>query len=198
MSFAEVEIVLRRRVVPQPSPAIVRGGDCGACCLAGVLGLSVREVYELNQEGPAALSWWCMQQVIDAATSQGLLADAVTTVPIWPDVHPAHMAWGLPSITQSTGWIDYVRLGLAGGYYAIAQVNYARRGAPSEPDHWVTICGMRRRWMPPDGEIRSLHTEVLVSCSAAGGSEEWVSARDFLTKRGGFAPMLVKPRKESR
>jgi len=38
----EFETVLPRRVVPQPVPFIVEGGDCGACVLAGVDVLLVR------------------------------------------------------------------------------------------------------------------------------------------------------------
>lgn len=52
----QLELVLPRRVAPQPAPAIVPGGDCGPCCVAGVTGLDVDEAYALAGDTPHAWS----------------------------------------------------------------------------------------------------------------------------------------------
>lgn len=42
------KLILPLRVVPQPIPAIYVEGDCGACVLAGLLGIGIQEVYKRN------------------------------------------------------------------------------------------------------------------------------------------------------
>ena len=55
------ELILPLRVVPQPTPQINKGGDCGACVLAGLSGLTVEQVYtdiyDQELEDAKAPSW---------------------------------------------------------------------------------------------------------------------------------------------
>ena len=45
------EIVRPQRALPQPKPGVASGGDCWACVIGGMTGLSVSEVYEKLNEG---------------------------------------------------------------------------------------------------------------------------------------------------
>ena len=48
MSQMSHEVVLPRRVIPQPKPGVVEGGDCGGCCIAGLLNIPIERAYELQ------------------------------------------------------------------------------------------------------------------------------------------------------
>lgn len=63
----ETEIVLSTKANPQPSPSIVKGGDCGFCCLSGIFNVScsarhpegrwIRVVEFLRQNGGYNVVW---------------------------------------------------------------------------------------------------------------------------------------------
>lgn len=192
MIGAPGETVLPRRVRPQPSPALVPGGDCGACVLGGALDLDVARVYADIKGKVESVSFWEMQRMLRVAAMNGL-ADRIIEEPAeWRSVSGlAHAAFGRPAYFESLSWFNYVRMAVDAGYYGLAMVNHARQGVESHgTDHWVLICGARC------AELRSGDTitgDVLVSCSARGGSEEWVEARDFLKNRGGYNLLLVRP-----
>ena len=66
-------IILPRRVAPQPSPAIVPGGDCGACVLAGLFGITVADAYAMQdpderpadaKDAPIPFSWHNMVHTV--------------------------------------------------------------------------------------------------------------------------------------
>lgn len=198
------EVVLPRRAVPQPSPAIVKGGDCTACCLAAVTGLSVQDCYGLVEDERLAgggLTWEGVRRALIEAERRGLIDDCVTTTPMWVEnFYPAHMMWGLTAVMQGGGWLDYLRLAFTAGFYALTHIDYAGRGPYESGDHFVLLCGVRERLEPVDNEVgrkvgaRAILREVLVSCSASG--ERWIGANEFLKTRGGFAVLLAKPRSE--
>jgi hypothetical protein len=215
-----VEIVLPRRVIPQPVPHKYPGGDCVACVTAGVTGLSIEEVYEIaksrtrkeeqwrwsreGKNGYDSLSNYDVEGVLWEAKSRGLIDNFITEVPIWPfEFRPAFgdLAFGMPGRTMVRGWIGYVRMALEAGYYGLTGVNYRKTG-DLWTDHWVMLCGFRTREVPIFDDAgkklgSKIQEEVLVSCSArTSPDEEWVEIhRDFLAQRGGFAMMLARPSK---
>lgn len=191
------EVVLPKRVAPQPLPAIVDGGDCGACVLAGIMDISVEEAYGLRNE-PAPFSYHGMTKALDEAERRGLLDRVVDDIPMWPHrFHQSLAYWGFPSWQQNQAWIGYVRMALDAGYYGIAHVDHGQKGLEGgDPDHVVMICGVRHYSTPhPTLEGAGVgHQEVLVSCSSTTTpDEEWVSVLDFLRKRGGYNAVFVRP-----
>jgi hypothetical protein len=192
------EVILPRRVVPQPTPNLNPGGDCAACVLAGVLGIPVGEVYEKLAGGKvAAPSWDGQRDRILEAQQLGLVDRFIDDLPLWPNVlFGNHMWFGLPARSMAMPWFHYLRMALEAGYYGIAEVCHTKDGPLGIPDHQVLLCGARevRRPIPAVPGAARIDQEVLVSCSSrTTPDEEWVEACEFLTRRGGFALYLVRP-----
>jgi hypothetical protein len=188
-------VVLPRRVLRQPSPPLNPGGDCGPCCLGGLVGLSVPAVYaELADDKVTGMSYAAMRQALWKAHGAGLLDRLIDDHPLWiAGRYEAHLTWGVPSWTQNLAWFHYVRMALEAGYYALAQVVHSRGGAAYAPDHWIMLVGAREQRREFEGGASFEH-EVLVSCSSTSTpDEEWVLERDFLRNRGGFNVFLARP-----
>lgn len=187
------EVTLPRRVVPQPTPNIHEGGDCGACVLAGLLGVTPAEVYPLCEIDPAKqdISFERMRQALHDAKHRGDFDRINIDSPEWPQRIASMRTYGSASWTQAMDWFNYVRMAFDAGYYALANVQHAKQGGA--PDHWVLLAGAREVY--PDGDKGGvIHQQVLVSCSARSTpDEEWVEVREFLEKRGGFNVYLARP-----
>lgn len=188
------EVVLPRRVARQPSPALVQGGDCGACVLAGIFGLSVLEAYE--RWGPKGYERYHsfghnnMADALRWAEHYGIADRAIARPPLWP-VDPMWMAFGIGGHNQCQGWSHYLRLAMDAGYYGVAEISYEGVEKDSQhpnPNHWVLLCG----WRPaPD---KTILDEVLVSCSAKCPQGYWIPIREFLVKHGGYNVLLARPK----
>ncbi len=190
------EVVLKRRVVPQPVPHVFAGGDCGACVLGGLTGKTVKEVYDIFQDGKVApFHWHAMYSALWEAKSLGLVDRIITAVPMWVDnAHDGFWSWGLPSTMQSLAWFAYLQMGLDAGYYALALVDADKKGLNGHgTNHWVMLVGARTRRIPFENGATIEH-DVLVSCSSTKTpDEEWVEVGDFLKERGGFNLLLARP-----
>jgi hypothetical protein len=189
------EVVLPRRALPQPSPHVVPGGDCGACVLGALLGLTVAEFYPWFDEGKVeALSWHTVRQALFQARSDRRIDRLVDDVPTWPS-YEAQANWGSPGWTQNMEWFHRVRMAIDGGYYGLCSVDFAARGPMFGHDHFVMICGAREVTRPhPTVEgAGTIDQEVLVSCSASNVQGYWIEAREFLKTRGGFNVLLARP-----
>lgn len=195
----EDTITLPRRAHRQPSPSIVRGGDCGACVLGGLLGLPVPDVYpRYGREGRTdTIDWWAMRDALHAARSRGLLDRIVTAIPTWPwESTPGVLAWGPLGTDHAQGWWGYLRMAIDAGYYGLTHVDHARRGPHGGgPNHWVLLCGARYVVSEiPAGEVGArIRQEVLVSCSASCPEGEWVDLHELLRERGAYEVMLARP-----
>lgn len=174
------QIVLSRRPVKNREVSLNEGGDCGACVLAGLLGLpDAADAYELHRPGSylggtaiPKIHHFTRRSMIDTlealASDHGcrggldgvpvLLDHVVTDIPIWPfHQHDHELAFGLRSQFE---WRDYARALLNGGYYGLAQVKHGGY-QPDGPirdhgmtDHWVMICGWRYVFLPETDEAR--------------------------------------------
>lgn len=192
----EFETILPRRVIPQPTPALYPGGDCGACVLGGALAMSVAQVYgDLADGGKVdAFSWWDMRQALYNARAQGLIDRLIDDVPVWP-VRAGAMLYGAPSWQMNLQWFAYLTMAMDAGYYGAACV-CSDKGGPlrGQEDHWVLLCGTRARRVSVGDCAARIDNEVLVSCSSrATPDEEWVGELDFLRRRGGFNMLLFRP-----
>lgn len=177
------------RAIPQPSPALVPVGDCGACVLGGVLGWDLPRVYNTFLGGPRSFHRLDMEAALRKAYYEGLVATVATRMPFWLPEHP-FQSWGIPSWTIASEWYGYIRMAIEAGYYGLAPVSMRREGPLGHGvDHWVLITGARHS--SHEGTVKN---EILLSCSAPSTPDlEWVHVRDFLKERGGYDVLLVKP-----
>lgn len=185
------EVVLPRRVLRQPVPSLVPGGDCGACVLAGLTGrASVQDVYDARSKGePKPISYWDMRQALIEDVPERL-DRTCTNVAFWvSDSFVEISPFGFPATCQAQAWFAYVRMAIDAGYYAVANVASTRNG--KDTDHWVLICGVRELYPAGSGIVRQ---ELLVSCSSVSTpDEEWVGLHEVLGQRGGFNALLARP-----
>lgn len=195
------EVILPRRAHAQPSPRRVALGDCGACALGGLLGITVDQTYTLVcgprsfplPSGPQSIGWQTMCEVVEASETAGRLSRALVDIPHW-NVGGAHMTWGLSAMWQSRPWWKLAMTAMDAGLYGLACVSSVGGGADSEgPDHWVLIVGYRVRVESPGGDSEREHRELLVSCSARHPEGKWVGRREFLEKWGGFNTIWARP-----
>jgi hypothetical protein len=186
-----LEVVLPRRVHPQPRPHLNPAGDCASCAFGGVLGVPVALVHELFETTPnVTRSRPGYRTLLYELRRRGLVAEWVEDTPMWPLGHWGGAHHGLPAYTMTQEWWRYLRMALRGGYYALASINYeGRHFAPV--DHLVALCGVRERWEPVEGG-HAQAIDVLVSCSARNPDGYWLEASD-LVRMGGFDVVLVRP-----
>jgi hypothetical protein len=185
------EVTLPRRALPQPHPTIAPGGDCGPCCLAGLLGIDVATVYrELCAGKREALTWYGMREALFAADER--LDRIIDETPIWTPARWPRAPWGLPGEDLALHWYQYVRMAFDGGCYALAEVHHAGGGPAHETDHWWLLCGARE--IEPPGGTGLIRQQVLVSCPASCPGGRWVDASDVLARHGGYSVLLARPR----
>jgi hypothetical protein len=192
MKFENV-VVLPRRVVAQPKPAIVKGGDCGACVIGGLLGVSVKEVYALRTREPKAFSHYDMYHALKDAMGRGALDRFISDAPTW--VGPSSKrCFGDASWENALKWFDWVRMGLDGGYYGIMNYNFKGCGPGSDPDHVVLVVGARRVRVELKNAAFRLDNQLLISCSSTVTEPEfWIDVRKLLMVHGGYNLFLARP-----
>jgi hypothetical protein len=178
------EVILPRRSLIQPRPEIHKGGDCGACCLGGALGIQVADVYSrfdsqgITHSGEMARCLRC---------SIHELADRMLDIPAeWPSNRYIH-SFGSPAVHEALPWFNHVRMAIDAGYYGLATVDYSGNGGP-DTNHWVLICGAKTEGSPVGKLITG---DILASCSVNG--DKWYESRDFLSRMGGFNTLFVRP-----
>lgn len=180
------QTTLHKRSLKQPTPGICKGGDCGACSIGGVLGISVPEVYErFNSEGITHVGEMdsCLRYSLTLGLSERALdfhVDVAGYSTHWP-------CFGRPAYLASLQWFRVVQMAIDAGYYGLAEVSFERAGGP-DTNHWIVLCGYRTDGCVPDKVITG---EVLMSCSVKG--EEWIEASQFLKTMGGYATRFVRP-----
>jgi hypothetical protein len=192
------KIVLPRRVVPQPQLSLSPGGDCAACVLAGIFDKTILEVYEQLYKGaggaPSRPDTMC---ALHCAKVLGWVSRLVTDTPVWP-IPDEYLAFGPAGYLHNLEWFAYATMAMEAGYYGVASVVFNKTGSrgqcPPPTDHLVLLCGVREVPVEVREGVRRIDQQVLVSCSAkTSPDEEWVEVRDFLTNRGGYNAMWVRP-----
>lgn len=194
MNGAIGEIVLSRRVHPQPTPEIVRGGDCGACVLGGALGISIERVYDELKGKRDSIEAGEMSRMLRVASMRGVADRIIEEPAAWPRRWWGCDSFGRPSHYESLPWFNYVRMAIDAGYYGLAMIDAdGHRGTQGGTNHWVLICGARNRGH--EAYDRTITGEVLISDSrrSVNMEERWYEARDFLQNWGGYDVKFVRP-----
>lgn len=183
------EVVLPRRAVIQPLPAVFSGGDCGACVLAGLGGFSIGEVYaRFTHKGvPRPFTWGGFRRALTLMYARGLLDRVLLDPPLWIPV-ARDREWGITGWSVAEEWFGYVRLALDGGYYGVCVVDLERKGPLASIDHAILIRGVREL----EGASLPVN-QILVSDPARRDEDEWSEVGAFLRRRGGFNILLARP-----
>ena len=188
------EVKLPLRVVPQPQPPFHPEGDCGACVLAGLLGVSVEEIYRRKGE-TSPFCWLTLHRVAGEALWNGELDRFVSRVPFWPSPDGLR-CFGDPGWLNNLEWFEYVRMGLDGGYYGLMNYSFDGGGPLATADHFVMVVGAREREVPnPNAEGCSVVIkELLISDSSTKRpAEHWEDHLQILKEHGGYNVMLARP-----
>jgi len=193
----DFEVVLPLRVSPQPSPGIISGGDCGACVLAGLFGVSVEVAYDEYIEERRELAEGTLCSAISKAESEGLVDRCLLASPFWIErIHSPLSAFGVLGVRMALQYSHYVLMALDANYYGICTVREGRLDEKSEQrgdtNHWVLICGYRERWIDLGKGVRRCDQEILISCSATNPDGYWIGVRKFLATKGGFMIKTVR------
>lgn len=188
------EVVLPLRVVQQTLPPLNPAGDCGACVLAGLLGMTVPEVYARYAGEVRPFDAISMLGAMRTSVYDEKADRVIASTPVWVfEQYEFNADWGILASSQVLAWHDYLRMALEAGFYAVTLVNFDHAGAGSHVNHWVMLCGARYKTPVHTGAHKQ---EVLVSCSSSKTPEEqWVDATEFLSKWGGFKLLLLRPKK---
>lgn len=206
----EFEVVLSRRPPKNPQPFIVSCGDCGACVLAGVLGIEVAEAYDRHESefyhrGPldpepakeipkrSAFSYHSMKRTLRSLYYAGEIDRVIEDQPVWlmDQGIEVNGSFGVSSLLMQGALRRYWLALFDAGYYGLAQVSMHGQGPFSRGgvDHWVMLCGMRER-----REESTILLEVLIGDSAlCHPQERWIGINEFLSKHGGFMALFARP-----
>ena len=162
--------------LPQSSGHVMDGGDCGFCCLAGILGLpSILAAYELLESHMPGDDWkrrssLCINRLGMLLDSLGLPSD---------EYNPPFFRYKkglMPVPWDNVHWPWGVRRAIMQGSVMLASVRFKASVpalSPSTEDHMILLNGFRRRLVPtvlPDA--KKLVSEIRTSCSHGG--RRWI------------------------
>jgi hypothetical protein len=161
-------------------------GDCGPCCLAGVTGVSVDQIYK-DFGRIDGMTYDCMYQMSWRYAVNGLLRCVSNDLPSLDSSaeNPRWMTFGRPSWFNEYGWISNVSAKIIGGWIGIAMVNLWGKALEEEhANHWVLVVGCNNSESFKDRTVD-------ISCPTRG--EFTIQSKDFLKNYGGYNVIWVKP-----
>jgi hypothetical protein len=187
-------VTLPRRVIQQPMPPLHDEGDCGACVVAGLLGITVEAVYERKGE-TTPFCWLTLHKLIGEAYWNDELDRLITKVPYWP-YGDALRGFGDPSWHRNLEWFEYVRMGLDAGYYGLMNLNMKGVGPFAMADHFVMVVGARDHEVPnPNCKGSSMVLKELCISDSSTRKPDlyWIDHLELLRNHGGYNVMLARP-----
>lgn len=167
-------------------------GDCGPCCLSGLTGISVREIYDNyftridgTSYGQMLAACWKLywEKKIQWVTNKLCVNNKIQD--------PEYSTFGNPSWENFNEWLRHVITMTNQGYVGIAEVEIHGK-APGElkyqfmTNHWVLITGGEDGLLD-NNDKRLIH----VSCPSRG--EYSIHPLEFLINYGGYNVIWVLP-----
>ena len=208
----DFSIVLPREVPRNPVPCISHGGDCGACAIAGVTGLTPKEAYKFHfpgtylggkaqkKESPVSVS-----HMAESLVATGRVEHIIEGMINMTSMDYAPPEWGafgpLPHY-QAVLYFNLFRALLSAGYYRLCTVSSGGSGfsgqMKQQTNHWIMINGIRGHLEPvmsfPDA--KKYEYEIRISDSANSRPHcVWVDIGEFLQCWGGMVGVWAKPKK---
>jgi hypothetical protein len=194
-AFFSLKMILP--ITARPHEGINAGGDCGPCCLAGITGLSVREIYEKYL---TRIDGTCYEDIITACWKLRF-ADKIqyhtTELPVNKKSHdPEYQIFGNPSWENFREWSLHVNDMFLRGYVGIAQVHQNGNAMGDRKhqwyhNHWVLIKGIDG--IEEGRKINMDELKVHISCPTFG--EYTKEPLEFLMNYGGYNPIWIMLKK---
>lgn len=205
-------IELPRQVLRNPQPSIVDVGDCGACCIAGILGVSVEQAYEFHLPGRyhsgaeipkrSAIRAVNMQRSLENSGLAEHVVGCFMEVGSLESRVPEWRAFGDLPYFQAGRYADVFRAFMSAGYYRICLVVDGGKALDAQacgfqPNHWLMLNGVRAvkdsTAAVPGSYV--MRRQVRISNSAPSQPRaQWVDVADFLKCWGGMVGVWVKPK----
>lgn len=171
-----------------PQQGINVSGDCGPCCISGITGIPVLDIYNKYVGRIDGLTYFDVYNLCLKLVDDGIIEQVDNKLPDLPEYleDPEWNTFGRPSWMNMHNWLNNVSFKVATGWIGIAMVNM--RGFALEEamhaNHFVLIIGCQ------NGESYS-DKIVKISCPTLGYYEK--PAKDFLKNYGGYNTIWVKP-----
>ena len=160
-------------------------GDCGQCCLAGITGKSVKEIYD-SQERIDGLSYFTMLSLIKKL---GLIYDnKLPHLDDWrkKDGNEEWQTFGLPSYILSYEWLQNGYTKIKCGWIGLCLINFSGNAIDDEfADHWVIVNNIKF-----NNEGLYNDDNVFISCPNRG--EYSINVKKFLKYYGGYNAIWIK------
>lgn len=186
----------------KPHEGINAGGDCGPCCLAGITGLPVREIFEKYFGRIDGMSYPDVYETCWKLKIDGKIQHLHTELPLPQKLADAeYQTFGYPSWENFRGWSIHVFDQLLTGYVGVAQVHQngdamGDRKHQWYTNHWVLIKGISGVRFEEGSHQRKIDIDQLqvhISCPTLG--EYTKRPIEFLMNYGGYNPIWVYPKK---
>lgn len=171
----------------QPQPFLHQRGDCGACVVAGITGLTPNEIYEYHGKIDG-MAYSCMVELLKKLKDKNVIEDFRAEMPLLSEFlnEPEFNTFGRPGWMNAQAWFAWAVNKFYNGYIGIAAVSMTKNGhVDASADHWVMLNG--RDW--DSGSVRE--NKIHVSCSWRGEYKQ--SVHEFLKTEGGYNTIWVKP-----
>lgn len=189
MSNIRDEQLVDVRPLPQSAMKVMPGGDCGYCCVGGLLELSdVLQAYEVVERTMPEGSWRSRQSMHPSRWREFLEGLGMTFRPFNPAFD--HYKDGVPEVPWlNNNWaVEFEQL-VERGCVLVGSIRFERSVFPdptrgSIHDHNVLITGYRVNTVPHPTVPRAwnVNKEIRIACSNKG--EYWMEIDEFLYWHG--------------
>ena len=212
MTDFDYEVINNITPIKQPKPRINEGGDCGACCIAGIIGYTAEQLPKLYKNilkpyyggTPREVGSVNWADLLDK-TSKFMHNKLQITEPVvidninFNDVEK-HNIYHNPY--YSTPWnlikpyIHKLRTYLEAGYIAMTTIKYDGTANPLDfkgTDHWVIINGVKKETTKvklDSGYRYDVEFKVKIGCSVKG--QYWINAEKLIKNHGGFNLAFIR------
>lgn len=169
-----------------PQQGINPKGDCGPCCMAGIIGVPVAKIYEMLGRIDG-MTYFCMVDLCQKLQTEGFISEwdnKLLEKAEW-ESEPWVNTFGRPAWMNCFPWTNHVSAKLHSGWVGLAMVNMRGQALTDNmtANHWVLIVGCK------NGENKS-DKMLKISCPTLGDYEK--NAYEFLMHYGGYNTIWVK------
>lgn len=210
-------ITINVNPIKQPKSSINKGGDCGACCLAGILGWNESQLYELyklillpyrggHPREIGDVNWWDLKsdKLHYNLHDEMRVIEPIIFDPINLHILSDNDKFSSPLYTVpwrlEPYWMQKIKIYLEAGYVGMTEIklegNLDNIHTYGEVNHWVLINGAKQEIeieeFEDGGTITHIKKYVRVGCSVKGNY--WIETDNFLKKYGGFNVAFIRKR----
>ena len=208
INLFDYKITNKIKPIKQPKPRINPGGDCGACCLVGLIDWNkedipklyksiLRDYYGGKKREIGAIDWYDLKEKANNYLhwEKGLISPIMIDRPNIAKLEENEIYFNqhhtLPWLSDEL-WVQMVKTYLEAGYIGMTTINFDgeyNQEKMKGTNHWVLINGLKQKWIK-EGNTKKAKKEVRIGCSVKGNY--WVDVRDFLKNYGGYTVAFIR------